>query len=204
MLPAAFTLVDERLPAAAKDLDRVGVVIDFGNAGRDAFQEPSVVADHHHAGLLGQHPVLQHVEAGEVEVVCRLVQQVQVKPGQDQRGESDAGGLPAGEVVDRLTEESGGKPNLGCCSTHAGVEIGRPDVHPTLKRQVVTVGGAVCVGGQILGCVSQFDVGGRNARAFPQDIDDGWRLYGVRPVGRFLVPMPVALLAEPADVCRRG
>ena len=60
-----------------------------------ARQELPVVADHDDAAALGLHEVLQQRQPVDVQVVRRLVQEVQVVPGQQQRGEPHPRRLPA-------------------------------------------------------------------------------------------------------------
>ena len=87
---------------------------------------------------------LQPVEAVEVEVVGRLVEQEDVEPGQQQGGELGAGGLAARQTGDLAVERRGGQAEVGGHRGDAGVEVGPAERHPAVEGGGVAVGGGAC------------------------------------------------------------
>jgi hypothetical protein len=66
-----------------------------GDLVRQGEQLTVVADDHHHPGP-GRHRVVQPLARVQVQVVSRLVQQHDVRAAQEQRGQRDTDGLPAG------------------------------------------------------------------------------------------------------------
>ena len=90
--------------AAAVEVPAVLVAVELEDLGGGAGQELAVVADHDDAGGgVGDEP-LQAVQAGQVQVVGRLVEQEDVEPAQQERGQTGAGGLAARQRGHRLVE----------------------------------------------------------------------------------------------------
>ena len=86
-------------PAALVAGERVRVLVDLGDRGDGAFQERPVVRhDHDRRGQAEDEP-FEPVEPVEVEVVGGLVEEEDVEPGQQQRGELGAGGLTTRQVA---------------------------------------------------------------------------------------------------------
>ena len=69
---------------------------------------------------------LEPLEAVEVEVVRRLVEQKDVEPGQENRGEPDARGLATGEALARPPEVER-EPELGGDASRASLEVAAPE-----------------------------------------------------------------------------
>jgi len=70
-----------------------------------------VADDHHHPGP-GRHRVVQRLARGQVQVVGRLVQQHDVRPAQEQRGQRNQDGLPAGQPLHPVVEVQVLEPQL--------------------------------------------------------------------------------------------
>ena len=96
------------------------------------------------------HEALELIEAGQVEVVGRLVEQQDVVAGQQQRREADprrlAAGQPGHEGVESHTGGDLGDHFLGPL-----VQVGPAEGEPVLERVPVALVGAVPPGGQLLG-----------------------------------------------------
>ena len=113
-------------------------------------EELAVVADDDDAGAGAGDEPLELVQAGEVEVVGRLVEQQDVVPGQQQGGQPDAGGLPAGQAGHRRVERDS-RRDLGDDLLGALLEVGAAEGEPVLERVAVGVVGAGPALGQVVG-----------------------------------------------------
>ena len=83
--------------AAAVGVDLLLGEVELDDPGDGAGQELAVVADHDGAGAQAGDELLQPLQAVEVEVVGRLVEQEDVVAAEQQRGEAGAGRLAAGQ-----------------------------------------------------------------------------------------------------------
>ena len=143
--PCAF--VEVGLPTAAGDGHPAGRLVDLGDVGGDPGEEAPVVTHERHTGVELRDPRLEAVEPGEVEVVGRFVEQVDVEAREQQRGERRPGGLSSRQRGGPLPQEPLRHPELVGHGADAGVEIGGAERHPSLEREV----GAV-VRARFLGC----------------------------------------------------
>ena len=73
----------------------LAVAFERQHVGRDAIEEPSVVADHDGTTGEVEERFLQRTERIDVEIIRRLVEQQQVRPLLQQLGEMDAIALAA-------------------------------------------------------------------------------------------------------------
>ncbi len=91
------------------------------------------------------HEALEPVEAVQVEVVRRLVEQHDVEPREQQGGEADAGGLPAGQRghqrlrPDAVLVGADGQAEVGEHDGDAVVEVGCTRREPAVERRRVGV-----------------------------------------------------------------
>ena len=98
--------------------------------------------DHRAAGQLVVQEPLEALEAGEVEVVRRLVEQEHVEAGEHDRGQARPRRLPARERGHLEVEDAGREPEVGAHRADAGVEVGRAEREVALERVGVRVVGA--------------------------------------------------------------
>jgi hypothetical protein len=84
---------------------------------------------------------LEPVEPVEVEVVGRLVEEEDVVPGQQQRGETGARGLPAGQGGHGHVRPDA-ESDVGQHRHHPVLEVGAAEGEPTLEGVPVAVVGA--------------------------------------------------------------
>ncbi|CAM5731832.1 hypothetical protein STENM223S_02795 [Streptomyces tendae] len=163
-MPAGhLALLQVGVVAAAVEVDLPLGEVEFEDLGDRAGEELAVVADDDGPGAQAAHEPFEAFEAVQVEVVGRLVEQEDVVAGQQQRGESRAGGLAAGQGGHRLVEadvqaEDGGDL-LG-----AFVEVGAAEREPPLQGGgvgVVRAGRAVdqALGGLVHGVLGLGDAG---------------------------------------------
>jgi hypothetical protein len=102
---------------------------------------------------------LQLVQPGQIEVVGGLVEQEDVVAGQQQRGQSDAGGLPAGEADGRGVQGDPGshlRDHLG----RALLQVGAAERQPVLQCVAVDVVRARPARGEVLGGRVEGGLGG--------------------------------------------
>src|SRR5580765_4038412 len=88
-------------------------------------EQLAIVGYEHESAAICIEEGLVPLQAVEVQVVRRLVEQKNVEPGQEDRGEPDAGGLAAGEALARVPEVER-EPELGADPSRASVEIATP------------------------------------------------------------------------------
>ena len=100
------------------------------------------MADHDDAAALGLHEVLQQLQPVDVQVVRRLVEQVQVVPGQQQRGQPHPRRLPARQRRRRQVQVEC-HAQVGHDRRHPVVEVGAAEGEPGLERLGVPVVGPV-------------------------------------------------------------
>ncbi len=113
-------------------------------------EELAVVADDDDAGPRAGDEALELVEPGEVEVVGGLVEQQDVVPGQQQRGQPDAGRLPAGQAGHRGVEGDPGR-HVGDHLLGALLQVGAAERQPVLEGVAVGVVGARAALGEVVG-----------------------------------------------------
>ncbi len=134
----------------------MGELVDLDDVGDRALQERAVVADENDArGQPGDEP-LQPVEAVEVEVVRRLVEQVHVEPAEEQRGQTGTCCLAAAQHGHRTVEQvgavgSGGQAEVVPHLADAGVEVGAAERQPAVECVAVRVVGSRLAGGERCG-----------------------------------------------------
>ena len=101
----------------------MGLLVQLEDAGDGAVQEGAVVRDDDgRARQPGDEP-LQPVQAGEVEVVGGLVEEEDVEPGQQHRGQCSPRRLTAGEHAHGHVETISRQADVGQHRAHAGVEV---------------------------------------------------------------------------------
>lgn len=174
-------LLQVGLVTAAVQGDLLLDEVEFEDLGDGAAEELAVVADDDGARAQSGDEALQALQAVQVEVVGRLVEQEDVVAGQEQRGESGAGRLAAGQGGHRLVEadaEAEGVGDLG----GAFVEVGASEVEPAFQAVrigVVRAGRSVDEG---LRRLVHHALGLVHARAAREEVPDGLAL----PAFRFL------------------
>src|SRR5439155_1935918 len=92
-----------RIPAAVLH-DRA--VFDRERARRDLIEEPSVVAAHDRRGLLFDEEVLEPFQCGDVEVVCRLVEEQDIWIVEKQPCKTEARAFATGERRDLAVDKT--------------------------------------------------------------------------------------------------
>ena len=127
--------------------------------------------DHGAARALGDE-ALQPLEAVEVEVVGRLVEQQDVEAREQDRRERGAGGLPAGERGRLQREQRRVEPEVAQHRLGALLEIGAAEREPALERVGVRVRGAGLLGRHRVGRLVHERVGGRDAGAAREVVVD--------------------------------
>ncbi len=155
--------LEVRLVAAAVEVDLPLGQVEFEDLGDGAGEELAVVADDDGAGAQAGHEAFEAVQAVEVEVVGRLVEEEDVVAGEEEGGETGAGGLAAGERGHRLVQADGEAQCLGGLPRPV-VEVGAAQGEPALQGRrvgVVGSGGAVDegLGGLVHGPLGLGDAG---------------------------------------------
>ena len=132
-------------PAARVLAQAAGPGVDLGDARHRPVEKGAVVRDDREAAGEAVDEALQALEAVEVEVVRRLVEQEQVEAGEQDRRERRPGGLPAGERR-RLLLERDGQAELGADRSGACLEVAAAERQEALERGGVASGlhSAVC------------------------------------------------------------
>ena len=97
LLAPALVLLERALEPA-----HLRVALEHEQVGRDAVEEPAVMADDHRAAREALERVLERAQRVDVEVVRGLVEQQQVGAAAQQLGEVEAVALAAGEILDAL------------------------------------------------------------------------------------------------------
>ena len=130
-------------PVLARSLELAppaGVVVDALRSGLeldDSIHRPieqrAVVRDEHDSALDGEQEALEQVEPGEVQVVGRLVQQEDVEPREQDRGERRAALLAAGERAGRPVERRV-EADVREHSAGARFEVGSAERQEALER----------------------------------------------------------------------
>ena len=80
MLTSNFAFVQIRRPATSKHLDRVGVVVDFGNVRHDPIKKCSVVAHNNKCTFEIKCELLELFETDKIKIVGWFVEHQNVKP----------------------------------------------------------------------------------------------------------------------------
>ncbi len=127
------------------------------HVGHGAAEELTVVAHDDDSGGQARQPGLQPSQAIEVEVVRRLVEQVDVVPAGQKRGHPGSGRLTSRERGGGLIEEAGGEAEARPDLVESLIEVGTTQAQPTIERLGVDVAGVGFAGGHRRG-------GGRHGR----------------------------------------
>src|SRR5436190_3660661 len=98
----ALLLVGLVLLVVAVEESPLRVAFGGEDVGRDAVEEPAVVADHHDRSRELEQRILERAQRLDVEVVRRLVEHQHVAAGDQRLGEVQAPALAAGQVADQL------------------------------------------------------------------------------------------------------
>ena len=159
-------------PAAAVLRGRVGDLVDLEHARDRALEEGAVVGDDHGAARALGDEALQPLQAVEVEVVGRLVEQQDVEAREQDRRERGAGGLPAGERGRLQREQRRVEPEVAQHRLGARLEVGAAEREPALERVGVGVRGAGLLGRHRVGRLVHERVGGRDAGAAREVVVD--------------------------------
>ena len=135
-------------PPAAEGRGRPGVAVELDDVGDGPLEEGPVVGHHHERPRVAEHEPLEAVEAVEVEVVGRLVEQEDVGPGhQHARPGSTRAACPPDSVAVGLVEDGLGQPEVGQHLGQAHVVVGGADGHPPVEGGgVAVVGPGLAVG----------------------------------------------------------
>lgn len=129
------------------------------------------MADQHGAGAQALDEGLQPVQAVQVQVVGRLVQQEDVVAREQQRGEARAGRLTAGERGHRQVEADLQAERVGDLLGPL-LQVRAAQVEPAVQALRVRVVGALPALHQALGRLVQRRLGGRDAGAAGQERAD--------------------------------
>ena len=113
------------------------VLVELEDVGDGPLEEGPVVRHHHDDAGEALDEGLQPAQTVEVEVVRGLVEEQDVHPGQQDRGQRQPGPLPARQRGGRLVEHPLVEPEVLADLGDPGVEVGRADRHPALQRGVV-------------------------------------------------------------------
>ena len=136
-------------PGVQRDLVRELVELD--HLGDDTTEELAIVAHQGDSALGGGDEPFEPIEAVEVEVVGRLVEQQDVELRQHQRCQADPRRFAARQRRHRLGEQTLGKVEVGPHRSDAHVEVGRAERQPPIERVAVPIVRAGLAGCQ-LGC----------------------------------------------------
>src|SRR5262249_16596628 len=117
----------------------VSMLVDLEYARDHPVQESPVVRDNYNSSLERTKKALQGIEAGEVEVVGRLVEEEDVEPCQQNCCEPDPGCLPTGQLGHLQLQSIGRYTEVGCDRRHTGVEVVSSEGKKRLERVVVVV-----------------------------------------------------------------
>ena len=139
MLTSNFAFVQIRRPATSKHLDRVGVVVDFGDVRDDPIKKCSVVAHNNKCTLEIERELLELFKTNEIKIVRRFIKHQNVKPRQQQGGQPHASSLTARQRGHQRTERCIRKSNFGHHCLHSTFKIGSTKVEPSFKRLAVTI-----------------------------------------------------------------
>ena len=182
--PGDLALLEVGVVATAVGRHPLQAAVDLDDGRHGRGQEGPVVADQHHR--LGPLPDegLDELQPVGVQVVGRLVEEVDVVAGEQQAGEPGPGGLAPGQRGD-LAIEVGGQPDPGEHLGGALVEIGAAEGEPVLQRLRVPVrlSGILRVRGHRLGRGIHRDLRGSDAGSPGQRLADGLPRRPVRGLG---------------------
>ena len=186
-------LVEVGQPAALVARGAVGVLVQLQHARDRPLEERPVVADHDHAGLEVVDEALEAFESVEVEVVGRLVEEVDVEPAEEHGRQLEAGRLAARERGGRLVEHAVGQAELGQQLAGARLEVGATERQPPVESDGVAVVGSRGRGRERVGGALQLGARRGHAGAAGQEVAGA------------LVGPTLGLLGQVADGrCRRG
>ena len=143
--PGDGPLLQEGVVAAVVDRDLALGQVELHDPGDAAGQELAVVRDEDDPAAESLHERLEARQPVEVEVVGRLVEQDDVEPAEQERGQGDPGGLPAGQGRHQRVGADV-EPEVGQHRCDPVVEVGRAARHPAVERDGVRVVGARLAG----------------------------------------------------------
>ena len=98
-----------------------------------AVEELAIVRHEDQSSRMGPEEALQSLEALEVEVVRRLVEQEHVVAREEDRRQCDTGRLPAGQAVASAIEVDA-EAKVGAHGSRSCLEVGTPERQITLER----------------------------------------------------------------------
>ena len=136
-------------PAARVEARPAGLGFELEHAVHRPLQKRAVVRDAHDSAVEPADERLQAVEAIEIEIVRRLVQEQDIGPHEEGRREPNPSLLAAREPGER-TSEIGAQPELGGRPGGPRFQVAAPDRDEGPERRVVRVGGR-CVVRQAVG-----------------------------------------------------
>jgi len=113
--------------------------VDVQHGGDGAGQELAVVADDDESRSQGRAELLEPLQPGEVQVVGRLVEQEHVVARQQDRGQTGAGRLAAGQGHRLGVEQVCWQAEVGADLQASYVQIGPAQVQPALEGGAVGV-----------------------------------------------------------------
>src|SRR5262245_6146171 len=103
-----------------------------------SIEEGAIVRHDHEGSAIAVEESLEPVEAVEVEIVRRLVEQENVEPRDEDGRERDARRLASGRLG-QLAPEVERKTEVGARGTHARLEVSAPEGEEALERGRVPV-----------------------------------------------------------------
>ena len=124
--------------------------IELQHGGGGAGEELAVVADHDDARGRVVDEAFQPFQAGKVQVVGGLVEQQHVEAAEEQRGQTDPGGLSSGQRRHHLIGVDV-EAEVGCHLGDAHVEVSPAERQPAVERRAVVVSGVASAGSERFG-----------------------------------------------------
>ena len=109
------------------------VVIDLDDIGDRASEKRPVVAHQEHWRVEGDDPPFEPVEAVEVEIVRRLVEEEHVESRQQQRAQRRSCGFASRQRDRRLIEQSFVEAQLVPHLADPGIEVGGAERQPPVE-----------------------------------------------------------------------
>ena len=175
----------EVAPAAGELAHTARPRVELGDSRHRPVEEGAVVRDDGDSALEAVHEALEPVEAVEVEVVRRLVEEEQVVAGEEDRCQRRASGL-APRQCRRLLLERDGKAELGADGPRPRLEVASAQREEALERRRVGIRAPIA-GVSLDVCLRRRDAGA------PGQVRE-----------QCLAGTPLVLLRQIADRERRG
>ncbi len=161
----------EVAPAAGPEPKPSGALLDGGDVAHRAVEERAVVRHHDERAAIRREEALEPLEALEVQVVRRLVQEQHVEPGEQDGCEHDsrrfATGQPCGSAVEVDTEAQVGAH--GSCSC---LEVVGAERHDVVERHRVAVTCRVAPVRERVRRLLELTLGRGHARTAREDVED--------------------------------